>query len=222
MKSAHLKAALFLGCAIPFLLIALTYSFPGFFQYFETRLGDLYFASKRDSPALGTVAIVGFDDKTLEYYDWRARLDHRIHARLVRALQKAGARAVAFDFAFLRPDGKDPEQHKVFAKACRDFGKVVIGAIVTETDEEVLGPVKKPIEELSNSVNALGILFHPLDTDSVIRRATLRFPSGKECFNALALQAFLTSEGLSPDSVKSKDGRTGNQVWRRCPAHRTQ
>ena len=207
MKATHLRVTLFLGCVIPFVLVFLTHSFPGFFQYFETRLGDLYFASNRDAPALNTVAIVGFDDKTLEHFDWRALLDHRVHAKLVRKLKKAGARAVAFDFAFLRPHATDHKQHQIFALACRDFGKVVIGAIMTETEDGSLGPVKKPIDVLDSSVDAVGILFHPLDTDSVIRQAKLRFSSGKDTYNALALQAFLTAEGLSTKDVTSKNGK---------------
>ncbi len=203
MQMAHLRPALLLGCVIPLLLISIAAAFPGFFDYFETRLGDLYFASKRESPALPTVAIVGFDDDTLEHFDWRARLDHRHHAKLVRQLQKMGARTVAFDFAFLRPDATDIKQHDVFAKACSGYGKVVIGAIVTESANDTLGPVKEPIPQLVNAVNGLGILFHPLDTDSVIRRATLRFPSGKRTFNALALQAFLTAEELKAEDIKT-------------------
>ena len=206
-RKRHLSWSFLLGLAIPMALILSSYSFPAFFQYFETKLSDLYFASQRSSPALSTVAIVALDDETLERFNWRSKLNHRRHAELLEQLKREGARSVSFDFAFLEERDRDNAQHETFAKACRNFGKVILGAIVKENEEGFLGRVKEPLEILAQSAAGIGILFHPLDTDSVIRRARLRFNTGDRNYNALALETFIVAEGLSSKAVREAKGK---------------
>ena len=183
------------GVVLPLLLAAFARWGPLSFQAWEEQLRDSFFAAPRQTPALRTVCVVGFDDKTMSRFEWKAKLDHRVHAKLVRRLFAAGARAVAFDFAFLNPSTEDPSQHAVFADACRETGKVVLGTILGDEGE---GKVvfREPLPVLRDAASGLGVLYHPLDTDSVIRRTTLLFRSGEERRASLALQAWLSAEGL--------------------------
>lgn len=208
-EKSRLLPALVAGSVVPLLLIFLAWLLPHFAQVAEAATQDLYFASTRSTGALNTVAVVGFDDRTLAHFDWKARLDHRIHAKLVKQLTKAGAKAIGFDFAFLQEDPKDPAQHQIFADACREMGHVVIGSIVTEDEKGGEATVKKPIADLATAVQGLGILYHPLDTDSVIRRATMCFPTAEKNFYPLSLRSFLAAEDLTEDSLKrTNDGLT--------------
>jgi len=189
----RLTPALVIGCLVPALLGPVARAAPSFVTFVEAPARDVYCAGTRVTPALGTVAVVGLDDRTLAHFEWRARLNLRNHARLVRQLQRFGVRSVAFDFSFVQSEEKDPVQYDEFAAACRDYGKVVLGVIPAEGSQSGF---QKPLPKLVEAAAALGVLCHPLDTDSVIRRATLRFPSADGVYNALSLQAYLTAEDL--------------------------
>jgi len=190
-----------IGLWLPVLLAALGWLLPLGADFFENSTRDWFFARQRDSPALKTVAVVGFDDKTLEHFN-EAKLNHRFHAKLVDRLSACGVRAIAFDFAFLSEAKEDPEQHRIFAEACRRSGKVVIGTILADAaPDAVVERMREPIAPLVAASDGRGVLFHPLDTDSVIRRATLWFGSASRATYALALQAYLTAEEVSADDV---------------------
>ena len=195
----HLHS-LTIGLIICLLLCLFTWFFPSFTNVIEDSVRDVFFARIRNTPALSSVAIVGFDEKTLEHFEWKSKLEHRVHGELVEKLTRLGASSIAFDFAFLEENTKDPEQDKIFARACRKSGRTVLGSIVAGNDSS-FALIKKPTDELLASGTELGVLYHPLDTDSVIRRATLGFASKERNFYALALQAWLTSEEIKNSDV---------------------
>jgi len=200
MWSKKLIHSLVLATFIAAVLISFTFFFSTFTNAQEDSVRDVYFAGTRNSPALSSVAIVGFDEKTLERFEWKSKLDHRLHGQLVDKLTALGATAIAFDFAFLEENKRDLEQDVIFARACRNSEKTVLGSIVAGSTESSF-IIKNPINKLLESKTDVGVLYHPLDTDSVIRRATLAFKGENKDYFALALQTWLTSEQIKNSDV---------------------
>jgi len=54
------------GLWIPFVLGILAWVFPAGAGFVENRARDLYFAGRRETPALRSVAVVGFDQAKLQ------------------------------------------------------------------------------------------------------------------------------------------------------------
>jgi len=72
----------------------------------------------KNTPKICVVGITWEDRRKYGAMPWPRDL----HARLVRQLDKAGARVIAFDIFFDAPTKLDP----VFAKACEETGKVIL------------------------------------------------------------------------------------------------
>lgn len=191
------------GLWIPLVLGVLGWLFPAGAAFVENRARDLYFAGRRDTPALRTVAVVGFDQATLAHYGFKLRLDQREHARLVRRLKAAGARAVAFDFAFVE-QGDAPGPTADFALACREAGNVVLGAVYSDDGDRPV--LQRPIPALAAAAAGLGVLYHPLDVDSVIRRARLTFDTADGRGLAFALRAWAVAEGVADGDLEPGPG----------------
>jgi adenylate cyclase len=200
MKNKKLVHSLTLAGLIALVLSLFIGFFPSFTGFTEDSVRDFYFARQRNTPALSSVAIIGFDEKTLEHFEWKSKLEHKVHGQLVDRLTAMGAKAIAFDFAFLEENKKDPQQTLAFGESCKKSGKTVLGAIIAG-EENGFAIIKRPVKGLLDSGTDLGILYHPLDKDSVIRRATLGFKSNDSNYFALALQAWLTSENIKDKDV---------------------
>lgn len=104
--------------------------------------------------------------------------DRALHARLVRALTKAGARAVLFDLSFEAPS-PNPAADADLAAAMKENGHVFIGATFRSSDspdvhEEQVIP---PIGPLRDAAAAWGLLAVRREPDFGVRRI---FPGTEE------------------------------------------
>ena len=114
------------------------------------------------------VAVVALDPYSLRAFpDWpwpRSR-----HAELVRRLDKAGARAIAFDIDFSTARRGD----RAFARAIADARSVVLAA--AEQQQEVsagsLAMASLPVPELTRAAAGVASVNVQIDPDGLVRRA---------------------------------------------------
>jgi adenylate cyclase len=130
---------------------------------------DLRFDARGAQPPPDDIVIVGIDDRTFSDYPFVPYpLPRRYHARAIRRLAKAGARAIAYDIQFTeRSNSGDADAALVDAVAAAP-GRIVLAT--TETDAtggtRVLGG-----DDLLREIGArAGNAIVPSDANGVIRR----------------------------------------------------
>ncbi len=118
------------------------------------------------------VVVVAIDEPSFREIGLRWPWPRSLHARLVSALKKAGARAVAFDVLFVEPSN-DPAEDQLFARTLNETGNVVMGMALSTVERqgflETL-PVW-PLESLAQAAASLGVVNFFPDEDGVIRHA---------------------------------------------------
>lgn len=136
----------------------------------NTAWGDALLRRARREPS-PDVVLVAVDDHTTRAFG-TAMLPRDAHARLIRNLQRAGARVIAFDFLFDRPRPGDA----ALAAAMRAHGRVLLAWAREESTDPNRGeayPVL-PHDALARAAFGLANVNLPNDPDGIIRRF---FPS---------------------------------------------
>jgi adenylate cyclase len=99
--------------------------------------------------------------------------DRSIHAKLIERLAVAGARAIAFDVVFSRPDPINPAGDETMAKAMKQSGRVILAA-----DTVAVGPTDTqsfpPFPLLADNAAVLGSDEVAADADLMIRQHLIR------------------------------------------------
>ncbi|UIP06876.1 CHASE2 and HATPase_c domain-containing protein [Erythrobacter sp. SDW2] len=162
------------------LLLAFTGAVAGQWTEATLRLDNrlLDFASSLARPEVNPgILIVGIDDRALsEVGSWPwPRLEH---ARLVDALDAAGAKLVLLDVLFM--ETTDPANDHALAQAIGRSGKVVLphGFGIAANTVGDYQPVM-PLPELAEAARGVGHVGALPDEDGVLRRFTLRQRVGK-------------------------------------------
>ncbi len=154
---------------------------------------DLLFKWRGPLPPPRGVAVVAIDDESYRVLgvDQKGAWPRGLHARLIRALAGAGARAVAFDVLFVDPG--DPEQDEALRSAMAETRRVVIGANVELVEDALYKEARQvePWEPFAKAAAAVGEVNLPADRDGVIRSAWLA-PEGRP---GLALAAYEVATG---------------------------
>ncbi|MEZ4216636.1 MAG: CHASE2 domain-containing protein [Myxococcota bacterium] len=172
-----------LAIAAAALALAASTSLSGVLEPFELVASDavLRAASRRVEveafPAeVPDAAVVGIDPRSIHLWAWP--WSRALHARLVDALEDAGARAVVFDIDFA--PARDAEGDALFARAIERSGRVVLASIdqVGESadapdGEAAGGATRLPLASLARPAAAIGSAMLPIDADGVIRRVPL-------------------------------------------------
>lgn len=131
-------------------------------------------ASAADCPVL--LVYLDVDSHRELHQDPAGRWDRRLHAKLVRRLTQAGARAIVFDMIFDSPSA-DPAVDADFASAIRAHGRVVLGAERRRGDQAVVGlpslqvhGLDFPTAVLGEAAMRVGAAELAVDEDFVVRR----------------------------------------------------
>ncbi|MGV3719470.1 MAG: CHASE2 domain-containing protein [Actinomycetota bacterium] len=139
------------------------------------------------------------------------------HTRVLRNLQKLGARVVVFDVVF---DGEDPELDPAFAAAIQDHGKVILAA-ANDTGQERGGEVVRtkgleyPSGELLAASAGLGLANVPQDTQGKISQfpwgATgIDYDTGEDTIiPSLGVAAAALYGGVSPKAALTDPKHSG-------------
>ncbi len=128
----------------------------------------------RDSPVV--IVYLDLESYLREKQNPAEPWSRALHARLLRRLTRAGARAVVFDIIFSDP-GPDLEADRQFAEAIRANGRVILGAELNPSSENT-GQAEwvrsltalLPEPHLRAAAAGWGIAYTGVDEDFVVRR----------------------------------------------------
>lgn len=180
----------------------------GAISRFDNRMLDLATALARP-PANPDIFIVEIDDRALAAigaWPW----GRATHARLVDALDAAGARLIVLDVLFIDPT--DPAEDSALASAIARSGKVVLPqsfGTVPNTLAEI-APVP-PLAELQAAARGVGHVAAVPDDDGVLRRFTLSETAGGSDVPHLAVVA-LQALGKSVPAAPPRLGPDGRRA----------
>ena len=98
----------------------------------ELDTADTRFQIRGPKPAENRVAVVEIDDSTFSELEEQWPFPRSLHAEVIRQLERAGARAIAYDVQFTEPT--DPRQDNRLIKAVAEADGVVLAT--TEVDRQ--------------------------------------------------------------------------------------
>jgi len=169
----HIRTAFLLSLLPGLLGVALTRWAPA--VSLEKAGGlDRLFALRGPRTPPPDVCVVAIDDDSYKVLERDPLLawPRGLHADLIRALRREGARAVAFDVLFTDP-GADTAQDTAFASALAEAGDVILGASVEITEDPLFrqARIEEPYETFAKAAAAVADVNVPTDSDGVIRFA---------------------------------------------------
>lgn len=170
MFKSHTARGFWLCLAVTFLVI-IVYLFNGF-RTLELRAVDWSFHWRGGRAVNPDIVVVTIDEESIDRLG-RWPWPRAVHARLVRGLSKAGAKAVAFDSLFTEVDAENPASDRTFAHAAKETGNVVSAFFYKGgiNGIEGLDPLV-PYDALDEASRAGFVNLQP-DKDGVTRRAAL-------------------------------------------------
>ncbi len=199
----------------PLLAIGVTEARVG--QVLERRIYDQWFALRGPLPISEEVVVVSIDldaEAALGRWPW----SRERHAQLLRNLDRAGAKVVAFDVTFFDPF---PAEDSIFRAAIDETGIAILGAYhdPRSTGQATVVGLEAPRGELTGvPIGLVGIL--PDGADAVVRE----YPMGGNFLQGRILQLGVHSAlrymDLPPEAlVETAEGwRLGDREIPRGPA----
>lgn len=137
-------------------------------------------------------------DWAKEERGWSWPWPREAYAQLVEYFDKAGAKVLAFDMIYSEDSVYGSEDDEVFAKACRDYGKV-IQTVYYENDRSKEGTY--PVEKIKNSAVMIGNVTSTLDKEDRILRRNLFYTNAGAHEPSLAVASLMVADSL-PDLEK--------------------
>jgi len=162
-------------------------------------------------PAPEDVVMIGIDDRSLNELG-RWPWPRRRHAKLVDLLSDAGAKVIAFDILFSKPDVADPEGDHLFAVAMRRSGRVVL-PVASERLSAIGITEILPLPVFTEAATALGHVETSLDADGIQRGLFLKAGLNTAHWPAFAVAILRDSEGFSLPSVLEEAKEGSPYAW---------
>ena len=137
---------------------------------------DSLFTIRGDEPVSHNVVVVAIDEPSFREIGLQWPWPRSLHAKLISSLNRAGAKAIAFDILFVEPS-KDPHDDKILANALKRYDNVVLGmafSMVKRKNYVQSIPVI-PIDLLAQNSPYLGVVNFFPDEDGIIRRGYKNF-----------------------------------------------
>ena len=135
------------------------------------------------------------------------------HARVVRNLTRAGARAIVFDILF---DAAKPKQDPQFARAVRESGRVAWGALYENYDTEATPRLIGPSDTLKDARARMGHINQNLKQGRVDSVRAFEKLSNGQLLPALSLQGAAIATGKRDFSALplDKNGEYHITFWK--------
>lgn len=146
------------------------------------------------------VVIVEVDNRTYKDLDARWPFSRAWHARLLRNLRAAGARAVVFDIMFTESAAGDPEGDKELAAALAEADDTILsGEVITEGDRggSSYTRVDPPLPALLASGTPWGLVDDIKDRDRINRRYNLYQPWNDQLLPTIGTRLIMKLEGVT-------------------------
>lgn len=187
-------------------LLAFGVSRMNFFEELERRTLDSRFKIRGPREIRQTpFQLVVIDDQTLSVLDQKFPYSGALYARLIRNLNRAGAKWIAFDISFSESNTRDPEGDSIFADAIREAGNVILCGKIAYTDYRGLAqPHAVPVPPhpvLAATGAPWGLINELTDTDDFTRRYLLYLPSNGDLKKSFGLEVLQNYFGI-PSSAK--------------------
>jgi adenylate cyclase len=172
----------------------------------EKRLLDVRFKLRGPKAIESTpFQIVAVDDQSFRQLQEKWPFGGSLYARLIRNLNRAGARLIVFDIEFTEANARYPQQDSIFARAIGDAGNVILaGKMAYQFDNYLQQPYALPVPPLAAFLEAgadWGIVNELPDADDFIRRYLLYLYQGEELCGSLGLQTLAAMYHV-PDCTK--------------------
>jgi CHASE2 domain-containing sensor protein len=196
-----LLAAVFAVLATLFLADLMPRLTPGLLR-FEHAMADWRTAmfSDRQETQHPKVAVVGINDQTLSEFKTRIPIDRGLLAKVIDAVDAAGAKVIGIDILFFRPAPGDNEQ-ALIAALRRARAKVVLGA-----GDERVGLSPKEIEFQKNFFAQIGrptgFVNLAAERDWVVRFKAA--PAPNSVFSKSFAQLLVENAGYSTDKMRKR------------------
>jgi len=167
-----ISLVLLLGSYLTFCLL-----FPriSFFRTLEYLWGDSFFVLRGSQKVSAPIVVVAIDEPSFKEIDLPWPWPRSLHARLISALRRSGAKAIGFDILFAEPS-EDPREDQALARALKQAGNVVLGMAMSTLKRRGFWerlPVW-PLDPLARAAASLGVVNFFPEEDGIIRRARLK------------------------------------------------
>jgi adenylate cyclase len=194
-----MRAGVTLGVGVVAAAVALILGGTGVLDRLELNSVDERFAIRGDQPPPKDVVLVGIDDRTLDTINRQTPYPRSFHAKVIDALRRAGAAAIAYDIEFSNPSVPH-EDAALLTAAQRAGSRLVLGTTVLRRGQ----PVVIGAANLRKHGVRIGYVNFPLDVDGAIRRmpATL---DGAPQFALLSAQT-ASRRHIDPAPAEQGDG----------------
>jgi signal transduction histidine kinase len=179
------------------------------FALFDLKGLDLLFTLRGSLPPPSQIVVVAVDEPSFAEINQQWPWPRSLHTRLLRQLNKAGAKVVGFDILFAEPS--NPEEDQALARSLKEAGNVVLVSELNVIDDPLLTYTVRvdPIPLLREAAAAVGIPMVSIDADGVVRRTKILTPDMPSF--ALKVLATYLAEGAS-DAVPGADKFRNDQV----------
>lgn len=183
------------------------------------RLFELRGPKTIQDSSIVIVSISQQADQEIPYkYPWPTD----IHAKLVKHLNEAGAKAIGFDVIFDKRDNYNLSNDSVFAESIHKYGNVVLGASIQSEgknrgggSQSLITRFVKPNSVLMEAnVNPLGLVRTRPDQDGTIRKYILDTSYNGEKYYSLGLELLKVVDGIKPENIveTSEEYRLGQYI----------
>lgn len=199
-KLWHRLSLVIITCALGVFLARSSFG-----ESLDRRWYDFLFNVREQSLVPQNVVIVAIDEDSFDELDLQWPWPRSIHASLIEALSRAGAKTIVFDILFAEPSSED--QDMALAEAISQNGNVILANEISKVEdtnlfyevEKIVDPT--PIIELSNKVFPLGYSNVQLDDDGFVRKLLTK-QSSEKALSRVAAEHFSESsfENL-PDTL---------------------
>ena len=181
----------------------------GGFTFLENKTYDFRTKITASNSTSEELFVILIDQNSLDWaseqMNWSWPWPRSAYGDIVNFFNLANSKSVTFDVIFSEDSIYGKEDDENFAKACKDFGKVVQIQFYDSASNNPEIPVTSISKIDSNSALQGNINSIP-DSDSIIRRCRLFYNGNDEEFPTLASSTFIVgSENFSKDNYKSTE-----------------
>lgn len=156
--------------------------------------------ARRGGSADERIVVVAIDDKSLAAFG-RWPWQRGVHAELLRQLQQARPKGIAFDVMFAEPYPAGAEGDRALAQAIAGNGRVVLPVMVEPLEPNGMPVEVLPMPTMEAAAAGLGHAAVDIDADGVTRSAYLYAGLGDPHWPALALALLAANGGIAADAI---------------------